>query len=334
MNGASRRKSTELLHVTLSTGDIRTSPLVDGYRLTASETGELLAFEIWPRPELDSLPLVRCTVARPGEGGAAAWSRLRPQAPEPVRPRLPGRLPAPGCPAAARPGARSRRGRLVGRRGAVRCLVLAAAGKAARVNGDAWSDLLPAIARHLLGDPPAIEADGFWRYGKRGSLAVHVDGPQRGTFRAGESVGERLHRKLQRQTQGRTPQRGDLHDVGGGKGVDGGLLTGHVDRQALAGELVDYRQELQGPPIPGPIKYEVVRPHVVAIRRSEPDTGTVTEPQPTERLGGSLPTLERPRNLNGYFVLGRKDGTGVERPLLTQRSSTTCALNFLRSSSV
>ena len=36
MNGASRRKSTELLHVTLSTGDIRTSPLVDGYRLTAS----------------------------------------------------------------------------------------------------------------------------------------------------------------------------------------------------------------------------------------------------------------------------------------------------------
>ena len=31
-----------------------------------------------------------------------------------------------------------------------------------------------------------------------------------------------------------------------------------------------------------------------------------------ERLGGSLPTLERPRNLNGYFVLGRKDGTGVD----------------------
>ena len=94
-------------------------------------------------PELDSLPLVRCTVARPG---------------------------------------RRRFG----------CLVLAAAGKAARVNGDAWSDLLPAIARHLLGDPPAIEADGSWRYGKRGSLAVHVDGPRRGTFRdfeAGKSGG-------------------------------------------------------------------------------------------------------------------------------------------------
>ena len=71
--------------------------------------------------------------------------------------------------------------------------MLAAAGKAARVNGDAWSDLLPAIARHLLGEPPAIEAGGdTWRYGKRGSLAVHVDGPRRGTFRdfeAGKSGG-------------------------------------------------------------------------------------------------------------------------------------------------
>ena len=46
-------------------------------------------------PELDSLPLVRCTVARP-------------------------------------------------RRRRFGCLGLAAAGKAARVNGDAWSDLLPA----------------------------------------------------------------------------------------------------------------------------------------------------------------------------------------------
>ena len=70
--------------------------------------------------------------------------------------------------------------------------MLAAAGKAARVNGDAWSDLLPALARHLLGDPPAIEAGGSWRYRKRGSLVVHVDGPQRGTFRdfeAGKSGG-------------------------------------------------------------------------------------------------------------------------------------------------
>ena len=36
----------------------------------------------------------------------------------------------------------------------------------------------------LLGDPPAIEAGGSWRYGKRGSLAVHVDGPQRGRWTA------------------------------------------------------------------------------------------------------------------------------------------------------
>ena len=44
----------------------------------------------------------------------------------------------------------------------------------------------------MNGDPPAIEAGGSWRYGKRGSLAVHVDGPRRGTFRdfeAGKSGG-------------------------------------------------------------------------------------------------------------------------------------------------
>ena len=60
------------------------------------------------------------------------------------------------------------------------------------LNGDTWSELLPAIARHLLGDPPAIEAGGTWRYGKRGSLAVHVEGPRAGTYRdfeAGRSGG-------------------------------------------------------------------------------------------------------------------------------------------------
>ena len=54
-----------------------------------------------------------------------------------------------------------------------------------------------------------------------------------------------------------------------------------LDRQALAGELVDHRQELQGPAFAGPLEHEVVRPHVVAIRRSELDTGPVIEPQPT-----------------------------------------------------
>ena len=63
------------------------------------------------------------------------------------------------------------------------CWLLRERERVPRVNGDAWSDLLPAIARHLLGDPPAIEAGETWRYGKRGSLALHVDGPQRGTFR-------------------------------------------------------------------------------------------------------------------------------------------------------
>jgi len=53
------------------------------------------------------------------------------------------------------------------------------------------------------------------------------------------------------------------------------LLTGNLDRQALAGELVDHRQELQGPAFAGALEHEVVGPNVVAIRRSEPDTGPV-----------------------------------------------------------
>ena len=41
-----------------------------------------------------------------------------------------------------------------------------------------WPALLPDVARRLLGDPPRIGADE-WRYGSRGSLAVH---PARGTW--------------------------------------------------------------------------------------------------------------------------------------------------------
>ena len=47
-----------------------------------------------------------------------------------------------------------------------------------------WPALLPDVARRLLGEPPRIEADGAtWRYRAHGSLAVHVGGAQRGTFR-------------------------------------------------------------------------------------------------------------------------------------------------------
>ena len=40
-----------------------------------------------------------------------------------------------------------------------------------------WPALLPDVARRLLGDPDATESGGAtWRYGNRGSLAVHVGG--------------------------------------------------------------------------------------------------------------------------------------------------------------
>ena len=46
------------------------------------------------------------------------------------------------------------------------------------VSGADFAALLPDVARRLLGDPPRIGADE-WRYGSRGSLAVH---PARGTW--------------------------------------------------------------------------------------------------------------------------------------------------------
>ena len=46
------------------------------------------------------------------------------------------------------------------------------------MSGADFAALLPDVARRLLGDPPRIGADE-WRYGSRGSLAVH---PARGTW--------------------------------------------------------------------------------------------------------------------------------------------------------
>ena len=50
------------------------------------------------------------------------------------------------------------------------------------MSGADFAALLPDVARRLLGDPPRIGADE-WRYGSRGSLAVHVGGAARGTWR-------------------------------------------------------------------------------------------------------------------------------------------------------
>ena len=94
-----------------------------------------------------------------------------------------------------------------------------------------------------------LRADG-WRVNhpdtqSRPGVPLEVGGRDI-VHRAGESVGERLHRKLQRQTQGRTPQRGDLHNAKGGKGVDGGLASGHTIRSAhTAHSAIHHRPEVQ-----------------------------------------------------------------------------------------
>ena len=51
-----------------------------------------------------------------------------------------------------------------------------------------WPELLPDVARRLLGEPTRTEHGGdTWRYGTRGSLAVHVGGDRRGTWRDHEA---------------------------------------------------------------------------------------------------------------------------------------------------
>ena len=51
-------------------------------------------------------------------------------------------------------------------------------------NDTDWPTLLPDVARRLLGEPPRTEHGGdTWRYRSRGSLAVHVGGDRRGTWR-------------------------------------------------------------------------------------------------------------------------------------------------------
>ena len=46
-----------------------------------------------------------------------------------------------------------------------------------------WAALLEPVARELLGDPARRPSSGEWRYRRKGSLAVHVAGPRRGTWR-------------------------------------------------------------------------------------------------------------------------------------------------------
>ena len=50
-----------------------------------------------------------------------------------------------------------------------------------------WAALLEPVARELLGDPVRRPTSGEWRYRRKGSLAVHVAGPRRGTWRDHEA---------------------------------------------------------------------------------------------------------------------------------------------------
>ena len=50
-----------------------------------------------------------------------------------------------------------------------------------------WAALLEPVALELLGDPVRRPSSGEWRYRRKGSLAVHVAGPRRGTWRDHEA---------------------------------------------------------------------------------------------------------------------------------------------------
>ena len=50
-----------------------------------------------------------------------------------------------------------------------------------------WAALLEPVALELLGEPARRPASGEWRYRRKGSLAVHVGGQRRGSWRDHEA---------------------------------------------------------------------------------------------------------------------------------------------------
>ena len=93
------------------------------------------------------------------------------------------------------------------------------------------------------------------------------------------------------------------HHVGHGldnakaKAVD---ATGHPDRQAFPRELVDQSHQPEFAPIVGLRFHKIVAPNMIAMLRSQPDAGSVVEPQPAARslLPGYLQPLTAPDSLN------------------------------------
>ena len=51
-----------------------------------------------------------------------------------------------------------------------------------QVDREVWAAMMPDVARRLLGDPPRA-TDAEWRYGRHGSLSVHIGGAYPGTWR-------------------------------------------------------------------------------------------------------------------------------------------------------
>ena len=50
-----------------------------------------------------------------------------------------------------------------------------------------WPDLMEPVALKLLGEPSRRTTSGEWRYGRKGSLAIHVAGDRAGTWRDHEA---------------------------------------------------------------------------------------------------------------------------------------------------
>lgn len=70
------------------------------------------------------------------------------------------------------------------------------------------------------------------------------------------------------------------HRLDDAKAVD---PAGHPDRQAFPGELIDQRHQSEFATVVGLRLNEVVAPYMIAMLRSQPDAGSVVEPEPAPR---------------------------------------------------
>jgi hypothetical protein len=78
----------------------------------------------------------------------------------------------------------------------------------------------------------------------------------------------------------------------------------HACEEALPRVLVDDIQDAKRRPIVCPLLHEIIAPHVVAIRRSQPDARVIIEPQMASfgLPGGYFQTFSSPDQLDTFFV--------------------------------